>query len=145
MILSDLGPELHEFAIAIGLLDGAGKLRSSWFTDPLGQSGALFRDPARRAALSALIGLLAPADPTAPAEPDGTETWHSLAGAGTAHEVLLIRRTVAGGGLHLGLAVRAGTSSPGVTLTFALGLVRADDSGLHSTVGTQGDPVRGRR
>jgi hypothetical protein len=144
MILSDLGTELHDLAVAIGLLDGDGSLRTAWFANPLGQAGTLFHDPDRRAALSDLIDLLAPADPTAPTEPDGTETWHSLAGAGTAHEVLLIRRTVTGGGLALGLAVRGGTAKPGVALTFAVDLVQADDSGLHSIVGASGNPVRVR-
>lgn len=83
MILSDLGTELHDLAVAIGLLDGDGSLRTARFANPLGQAGALFHDPDRRAALSDLIDLLAPADPAAPTEPDGTETWHSLAGAGT--------------------------------------------------------------
>src|SRR5581483_11166570 len=141
MILSDLGPELHDLAVAIGLLDEDGSLHTAWFADPLGQSGALFRDPARRAALSDLIDLLAPADQ---AESDGTETWHSLAGAGTAHEVFLTRRAVAGGGLALGLAVRGGTAAPGVALTLALGLVQADDDGLHSVVGSHDSPVRVR-
>lgn len=144
MILSDLGPELHHLAVAVGLLDGDGSLRTGWFADPLGQAGALFGDPARRAALSDLIDLLAPADPAAPADPDNAETWHSLAGAGTAHEVFLVRRVVPGGGLALGLAVRGGTPAAGVALTFAVGLVQADDSGLRSAVGTAGNPVRVR-
>ena len=58
--------------------------------------------------------------------------------------MLLIRRTVTGGGLALGLAVRGGTATPGVALTFAVGLVQADDSGLHSIVGASGNPVRVR-
>src|SRR5690242_9920842 len=111
MILSDLGPELHDLAVAVGLLDGDGSLRTAWFADPLGQAGALFRDSARRAALSDLIDVLAPADPAVPADPG--ETWHPLAGAGTAHEVFLTRRAVADG-LALGLAVRGGASgTPG--------------------------------
>ena len=151
MIPAGLDSQLHDLAVAIGLLEGDGSLRTAWFADPLGQAGALFRDSARRAALSDLIDLLAPADRSAPTDPNGTETWHSLAGAGTAHEIFLTRRSVAGGGLALGLAVRGGTSSPpgstpglGVALTLALGLVQADDGGLHSVVGAPGSPVRVR-
>ena len=59
MILTDLGPELHDLAVAIGLLDGTGSLRTAWFANPLGQAGALFRDPARRAALSDHIRITA--------------------------------------------------------------------------------------
>src|SRR5581483_11987365 len=41
-------------------------------------------------------------------------------------------------------AVRGGTAAPGVALTLALGLVQADDDGLHSVVGSHDSPVRVR-
>ena len=71
---------------------------------------------------------------SAPTDPNGTETWHRLAGAGRARD-LPDRRSVAGGGLawawRCAEARRAtGTRRFPVALTLALGLVQADDGGL---------------
>jgi len=151
-VLTGLGPELHDLGVALGILDAAGELRAEWFANPLAQAGGVFRDRGRRDALRDLIGTLLPADPTAPTAsttpPDPnvqTESWHPLTGPGAAHQVFLTLRRVAGGGLALGLAVRVGgVAVPGVTVTFALGLVEAADDGLHAIVGAPGSPVRAR-
>jgi hypothetical protein len=140
MSVTDLAPEIHDLAVALGVLDGDGDLRPGFFANPLGQAAGVLRDPARRAALGDLIYTLAPADPAAPDGRASGETWHLLTDETTASRVYLTVRPTAGAGLVLGLAVRV--ASPAVGLTVAAGLVEAADSGLRTVVGTADGPVR---
>ena len=148
MTLTELGPELHDLAVAIGILDADGGLRTGWFADPLGQAEGMLTDPARRAALGELIAILIPADPAAPADRVSGETWHPLTETGSTPQVFLTVRPTTAGGLALGLAVQVGpatpSADPSVAVTVAIGLVEAADGGLRTVVGTADGPVRAR-
>ena len=146
MAMTDLGPELRDLAVALGVLEAGGDLRTAFFADPLGEAAGMLHDPARRAALGDLLDALVPADSAAPADPD--ETWHPLTDPSAAARLYVTRRLTAGGGLVLGLAVRvattAGGDAPATGLTVAVGLVEAADDGLRTVVGTTDGPVRAR-
>jgi hypothetical protein len=147
MAVTDIGPEVHDLAVVLGVLDAGGGLRPEFFANPLGQAAGLLRDPARRAALGD------PSTPWCPRTPPRAdraagERWHLLAGAATAR-VYLTTRPTPGAGLALGLAVRVGSAAPvgggpAVALTVAVGLLEASDGGLRAVVGTPDGPVRAR-
>ena len=148
MAVTDIGPEVHDLAVVLGVLDAGGALRPEFFANPLGQAAGVLRDPARRAALGDLIDALVPQDPAAPTDRASGERWHLLAGAATAR-VYLTTRPTPGAGLALGLAVRVGSAAPAgggpaVALTVAVGLLEASDGGLRAVVGTPDGPVRAR-
>ena len=148
MAVTDIGPEVHDLAVVLGVLDAGGALRPEFFANPLSQAAGILRDPARRAALGDLIDALVPQDPAAPTDRAAGERWHLLADAATA-QVYLTTRPTPGAGLALGLAVRVGSAAsagggPAVALTVAVGLLEASDGGLRAVVGTPDGPVRAR-
>lgn len=146
MAMTDIDPQLHDLAVALGILDAGGDIRTAFFANPMGEAAGMLHDRARRAALGELLDSLLPADPAAPA--DAGETWSSLTDLSAAARLYLTRRLTADGGMVLGLAVRVATTvggdPPAVGLTVAVGLVEAQDSGLRSVVGTSDGPVRAR-
>src|SRR5262245_14901330 len=148
MAVTDLAPEVHDLAIALGVLAGGRSLQPGFFADPLGEAAGMLHDPARRAALGDLIDALVPPDTAAPTGPDPTETWHLLSEAGPAKVHLTVRPTGAGMVLGLGLRVASEPSATAagaaVALTVATGLVEAGDAGLRTVVGTADGPVRAR-
>jgi len=71
--------ELAELAKAIGLLDDAGNVDVSWFSDPLTRLGGAVRTASQRQALLRFFDLALPAQPE-PGRP-ANEKWHPLLGA----------------------------------------------------------------
>jgi len=74
MAVTDIGPEVQDLAVALGVLDGGGSLQPGFFADPLGAAGGMLHDPARRAAVRDLIDALVPPDTAAPTGADPAET-----------------------------------------------------------------------
>jgi hypothetical protein len=149
MAVTDIGPEVHDLAVALGVLDAGGDLRPGFFADPLGQAAGVLRDRDRRAALTGLIETLVPADAGAPADAAAAESWHLLTDASAVSRVYLTVRPAPGDGLVLGLALRVASTPPegggtAVALTLSAGLVEATDGDLRAVVGTPDGPVRAR-
>jgi hypothetical protein len=153
MAVTDIGPGVHDLAVALGVLDGSGDLRPGFFADPLGQAAGVLRDPSRRAALTDLVDQLLPVDRAAvlAADARGGETWHLLTDPSVAARVYLTLRPSAAGGLILGLAVKVASDSgstddggPDVGFTLVAPLVEANDGGLDPIIGTADGAVRAR-
>ena len=145
----DVPTELGALGRALGLLDGNGALQLDWVEHPLDHVSSILTDSDQRAALLELLDAVLPPDASAdPASAD--EDWHPLLAPGGAGNVYLTVSRPAPDATLIGVAgtVRSqpptGMEHPFAELSFELGLVRADSSGLHAVAATAAAPIRVR-
>ena len=126
-------------ARAVGLLDAAGALDTSWFTDPMDRVQRVLTDPDQRAAALELLGLALPAQPMGEGE-----QWHALGSQGLGD--VFLTTAIRDEGLEVGLAARAAgadtASGPLAALEVRLPLLRIGDGSLTAIAGTDAGALR---